>query len=402
MKLLYTLGIYCYGAIIFLGSKFNAKAKKRYKGQNAVFDYLKNNADKNTEYIWVHASSLGEFEQGRPIMENLKKANSECKILLTFFSPSGYEVRKNYTGADLICYLPLDTPKNVRRFFRLVKIQKAIFVKYEFWIHFLLACKKNNIPTFVVSAIFRKEQVFFKWYGKSYAKVLHVFKTIFVQNEESKQLLESIGINMVQVCGDTRFDRVIEIAEQRKSLPIVEAFKNGQKLIIAGSSWAKDEDLLIEYQQKHPDTKLLIAPHEIHESHLVEIESKLQNNFVRYSQAIEDTVSSANYLIIDNFGMLSSVYQYADIAYIGGGFGVGIHNVLEAAVYGVPVVWGPNYERFAEARGLITYGGGFSISNYTELETIFNSIDETTGQKASEFVQSHKGATEMILQTISQ
>ncbi len=404
MKLLYTLGIYCYGVIIFLGSRFNTKAKKRYQGQNEVFDYLKNNADKGAEYIWVHASSLGEFEQGRPIIEGLKKATPNCKILLTFFSPSGYEVRKNYTGADLICYLPLDTPKNVRRFFNLVKINKAIFVKYEFWIHFLLACKANNIPTFVISAIFRKEQVFFKNYGKSYARVLEVFKTIFVQNEESKQLLESIDIHTAQVCGDTRFDRVIEIAEQRKSLPIVEVFKNGQKLIVVGSSWAKDEDLLIEYQQKHPATKLLIAPHEIHESHLTEIEAKLKSGFIRYSQASEKTISAANYLLIDNFGLLSSVYQYADIAYVGGGFGVGIHNVLEAAVYGIPVVWGPNYERFAEARGLVACGGGFSISDYSELENILNTlfIDKTVGQKAGDFVQNHKGATAMILNKITE
>ncbi|MDR1680082.1 MAG: 3-deoxy-D-manno-octulosonic acid transferase [Prevotellaceae bacterium] len=401
MKIVYQVGIYIYGLFIFLASSFNTKAKKRWLGQRQVFNYLSKNADKSVEYIWIHASSLGEFEQGRPIIENLKKSNPESKILLTFFSPSGYEVRKNYTGADLICYLPLDTKNNVRRFFNSVKIQKAIFIKYEFWINFLLACKKHNIPTFIVSAIFHKDQAFFKWYGKAYANVLHVFKTIFVQNEESKQLLQSIGINTAQVCGDTRFDRVIEIAEQRKPLPIVEAFKNGKKLIIAGSSWAKDEDLLIEYQQKYPDIKLLIAPHEIHESHLQEIESKLKKGFVRYSKADENTVSAADCLIIDNFGLLSSIYQYADIAYIGGGFGTGIHNVLEAAVYGVPVVWGPNYQRFAEARGLIAYGGGFSISNYTELENIFNSVDKLAGQKASDFVQRHKGATEMILKEIS-
>lgn len=222
-----------------------------------------------------------------------------------------------------------------------------------------------------------------------------------MQNEESKRLLESVGIYTAKVCGDTRFDRVIEIAGQRNPLPIVEAFKNGQRLIIAGSSWAKDEDLLIEYQQNHPGTKLLIAPHEIHESHLIEIESKLKNGFVRYSQATDDT-AVANYLIIDNFGLLSSVYQYADIAYIGGGFGIGIHNVLEAAVYGIPVVWGPNYQRFAEARGLIACGGGFSVSDYSELEKTFDAllIDKTAGQKAGDFVQSHKGATEMILNAI--
>ncbi len=400
MIFFYHIGIYFYGLLIFFASLFTAKAKKRWVGQRQVFAYLNEKADKTTEYIWVHASSLGEFEQGRPIIEGLKKSNPNCKILLTFFSPSGYEVRKNYAGADLICYLPLDTRTNVRRFLSSVNIQKAIFIKYEFWINFLSACRKNNISTFVVSAIFRKEQVFFKWYGKSYARVLQVFKTIFVQNEESKQLLQSIGINTAQVCGDTRFDRVIEIAKQRKPLPIVEAFKNGQKLIIAGSSWAKDEDLLIEYQQKHPDIKLLFAPHEIHESHLSEIEAKLQGGFVRYSQANKNDVATANYLIIDNFGLLSSIYQYADIAYIGGGFGVGIHNVLEAAVYAIPVVWGPNYQRFVEARGLIACGGGFSISNYTELENIFNSAYKVTGQKAGEFVQSHKGATDMILNAI--
>lgn len=404
MRISYYVGIKVYGILIFFASLFNSKAKKRLLGQRRVFYFLQENLSKdhNEKFIWFHAASLGEFEQGRPIMDELKKSSPEYKIILTFFSPSGYEVRKNYIGADLVCYLPLDTPSNVKRFMSLVKPKKAIFIKYEFWPNFLRYCKKHKVPTYVVSANFRSDQLFFKWYGAKYAAVLKSFECIFVQDEESKRLLNKIGLQKVAVAGDTRFDRVIEIAQERKILPIAERFKDNKKLIVAGSSWSKDEDLLIQYLKENPQCKMIIAPHEIHESHLSEIESKLGGNIVKYSKADDADLISANCLIIDNFGLLSSVYNYADIAYIGGGFGVGIHNVLEAAVYGIPVVFGPNYERFREARELITVGGGFSVQEYWQLQSTFDWLmqDETPGKKAKEYVYENRGATNMIISSI--
>lgn len=404
MRISYYVGIKLYGILIFFASLFSSKAKKRLLGQRRVFYFLQENLSSThtDKYIWFHAASLGEFEQGRPIMDALKISHPDYKIILTFFSPSGYEVRKNYIGADLVCYLPLDTPSNVKRFMNLVRPKKAIFIKYEFWPNFLRYCKKHKIPTYVVSANFRPDQLFFKWYGAKYASVLKSFDNIFVQDNESQKLLKKIGIQKVLVAGDTRFDRVIEIAECCKPLPIVEAFKNGKKLIVAGSTWSKDEDLLVQYFAENPDIKLLIAPHEIHDSHLNEIEAKLKTSVARYSGGATSQLETANCLIIDNFGLLSSVYQYADIAYVGGGFGVGIHNVLEAAVYGIPVVFGPNYERFREARELVALGGGFSVQEYWQLQATFDWLltDEAAGCKARQYVYDNKGATEKILKSI--
>jgi 3-deoxy-D-manno-octulosonic-acid transferase len=405
MKIPYLIGIKAYGILIFFASLFNSKAKKRLEGQRKVFSFLSENIDskEHHKYIWFHAASLGEFEQGRPIIEKLKLIRPEYKILLTFFSPSGYEVRKNYEGADLVCYLPLDTPSNVKRFINIVKPQKAIFIKYEFWPNFLLYCKKHRIPTYVVSANFRQDQIFFKWYGSKYASVLRTFEQIFVQDIESKFLLKKIGVENVEVAGDTRFDRVIEIAGGKKDLPIVKEFKSDKKLIIAGSSWPKDEDMLIEYLQENLSVKLLIAPHEIHESHLADIENKLNVPFIRYSNATIENVKDASCLIIDCFGLLSSLYQYANIAYIGGGFGVGIHNIIEAAVYGIPVVFGPNYEKFREARELVAKGGAFSIHEYWQLQSTFDwmLLDEgNTGRICYEYVHENQGATEKIMNCI--
>lgn len=404
MKLLYNLGIYVYGFLIFLASLFTSKARKRWIGQRQAFTLLneKIKEEPESKYIWFHAASLGEFEQGRPVMEALKNTYPRYKILLTFFSPSGYEVRKNYQGADFVCYLPLDTSSNAEKFISLLKPEKAIFIKYEFWPNFISSCRRHKIPTYVISANFRKEQLFFKWYGKKYADILKSFECLFVQDENSRNLLGEIGVSKVKVAGDTRFDRVVEIASAKKSLPIVDAFKNGQKMIIAGSSWPKDEDLLIRYLTENRKLKLLLAPHEIDESHIQEIESKLNTEVVRYSKATVDNVSSASCLIIDNFGLLSSVYQYADITYIGGGFGVGIHNTLEAAVYGKPVVFGPNYKRFREACDLIIYGGAFSIEDYEQLKVRFDwlLLDESAGNRASEYVSNNVGATKRIVDTI--
>ncbi len=403
MRITYFIGIKTYGLLIFIASFFNSKAKKRLEGQRQVFSFLSENLIEGSKYLWFHAASLGEFEQGRPIIEKLKVSYPDCKVLLTFFSPSGYEVRKNYEGADLVCYLPLDTPSNVKRFLNLVKPVKAIFIKYEFWPNFLTYCKKHKIPTYVVSANFREDQIFFKWYGAKYAKILKSFERIFVQDEASKDLLLTIGVDKVDIAGDTRFDRVIDIADAKKDLPLVEAFKGESKLIIAGSSWPKDEDLLIQYLQENPDVKLLIAPHEIHESHIAEIESKLNAVTVRYSKANEQSVANAKCLIVDCFGLLSSIYQYADLAYIGGGFGVGIHNIVEAAVYGMPVVFGPNYEKFREARELIAKGGAFSIHEYWQLQSSFDRLlqdGEAAGKISYDYVHENKGATDMILKQI--
>jgi len=404
MKLLYNLGIYVYGFLIFLASLFTSKARKRWIGQRQAFALLneKIKEEPESKYIWFHAASLGEFEQGRPVMEAVKDTYPQYKILLTFFSPSGYEVRKSYKGVDLVCYLPLDTSSNAEKFINLVKPTKAIFIKYEFWPNFISSCRRYKIPAYVISANFRKEQLFFKWYGKKYADILKSFEYLFVQDENSRNLLGEIGVSKVKVAGDTRFDRVVEIASAKKNLPIVDAFKNGQKMIIAGSSWPKDEDLLIRYLVENSKLKLLLAPHEIDESHIQEIESKLNTEVVRYSKATVDNVRSASCLIIDNFGLLSSVYQYADISYIGGGFGVGIHNTLEAAVYGKPVVFGPNYKRFREACDLISYGGAFSIEDYEQLKVRFDwlLLDESAGNRAYEYVSNNVGATKRIVDTI--
>ena len=404
MWTLYSLGIHVYAFLVFVASFFNAKAKKRFVGQRQTFKYLKSNVDKNAKYVWFHAASLGEFEQARPLMEELRRRKPEYKILLTFFSPSGYEVRKNYEGADLVCYMPLDTIHNAERFVRRVKPVDAIFVKYEFWPNFLFALRRRGIPTYIVSAHFRDNQAFFKWYGVAYAKVLKFFNRLFVQDMHSVELLNGVGIENVTISGDTRFDRVVEIASNRKELPLVEAFVGGQKAIVAGSSWPKDEDMLIKYAQDK-GVKLILAPHEIHESHLAEIERKWNETggakpIVRYTAATDDNVRNAGCLIINNFGMLSSIYYYGTVAYVGGGFGVGIHNLLEAAVYGMPVVFGPNHTAFREALKLKECGGGISIASYEDFEREMNRLianPEKAGAAAGNYVSSNKGASDKIL-----
>jgi 3-deoxy-D-manno-octulosonic-acid transferase len=406
MQVIYNLGIFVYRYLVFIASLFNEKIAKMWKGQKQGLEILKERLEPNEKYIWIHAASLGEFEQGRPLIEKLKQTHPEYKILLTFFSPSGYEVRKNYPLADIICYLPMDTPRNAYRFIRKVNPAMAIFIKYEFWANYLYRLRKNNIPTYVVSAIFRKDQLFFRWYGNWYRNLLKRFKTIFVQNKESLDLLKNYGFENVIISGDTRFDRVSEIASQAKQLPYIENFMQGKKIFIAGSSWPKDEDLLLEYFNNTPDIKLIIAPHEINKEHIFSICSKLERPFVRFSEADENTVSNSDCLIIDAIGFLSSIYRYGDIAYIGGGFGAGIHNVLEAAVYGLPIIFGPNYMKFREARQLIEAKGAFSISDYPSLKNKLNKLlsdelyIETAGKNACEYVHKNIGATEIILKEI--
>ena len=418
--MIYNIVIYFVLWGIAIASLFNEKVRKMWRGEREAFKILKQKVDPNAKYIWFHAASLGEFEQGRPLMERIRKDYPQYKILLTFYSPSGYEVRKNYEGADIICYMPVDTRLNAIRFLRLVRPVMAFFIKYEFWSNFLHILKHRNIPTYSVSSIFREDQVFFKWYGRNYAGVLKCFIRFFVQNEESKRLLEGIGITAVDVVGDTRFDRVLQIKEAAKHLPICEAFRTGVassqsadvphhdfKVFVAGSSWPPDENIFIPFFNEHKDWRLLIAPHVIAEEHLKLILSLIKGKkVVRYTQTTPEEAAEADVLIIDCFGLLSSMYNYGDVAYIGGGFGVGIHNTLEAAVWNMPVIFGPNNKKFQEAQGLLKSGGGFEINTYEDFSGLMSSLmnDETflkqAGDKAGTFVAHLAGATDKVLTSV--
>lgn len=418
--MIYNIVIYFVLWGIAIASLFNEKVRKMWRGEREAFKILKQKVDPNAKYIWFHAASLGEFEQGRPLMERIRKDYPQYKILLTFYSPSGYEVRKNYEGADIICYMPVDTRLNAIRFLRLVRPVMAFFIKYEFWSNFLHILKYRNIPTYSVSSIFREDQVFFKWYGRSYAGVLKCFTRFFVQNEESKRLLEGIGITAVDVVGDTRFDRVLQIKEAAKQLPICEAFRTGVassqsadvphhdfKVFVAGSSWPPDENIFIPFFNEHKDWRLLIAPHVIAEEHLKLILSLIKGKkVVRYTQTTPEEAADADVLIIDCFGLLSSMYNYGDVAYIGGGFGVGIHNTLEAAVWNMPVIFGPNNKKFQEAQGLLKSGGGFEINTYEDFSGLMSSLmnDENflkqAGDKAGTFVAHLAGATDKVLASV--
>lgn len=418
--MIYNIVIYFVLWGIAIASLFNEKVRKMWRGEREAFKILKQKVDPNAKYIWFHAASLGEFEQGRPLMERIRKDYPQYKILLTFYSPSGYEVRKNYEGADIICYMPVDTRLNAIRFLRLVRPVMAFFIKYEFWSNFLHILKHRNIPTYSVSSIFREDQVFFKWYGRNYAGVLKCFTRFFVQNEESKRLLEGIGITAVDVVGDTRFDRVLQIKEAAKQLPICEAFRTGVassqsadvphhdfKVFVAGSSWPPDENIFIPFFNEHKDWRLLIAPHVIAEEHLKLILSLIKGKkVVRYTQTTPEEAAEADVLIIDCFGLLSSMYNYGDVAYIGGGFGVGIHNTLEAAVWNMPVIFGPNNKKFQEAQGLLKSSGGFEINTYEDFSGLMSSLmnDETflkqAGDKAGTFVAHLAGATDKVLASV--
>lgn len=407
MSGIYNFGINCYWQLIRLAALKNTKARKLKEGQKTIFDYLDKTIKQGEKYVWFHASSLGEFEQGRPLIEALKQQRPEQKIIVTFFSPSGYEVRKNYDQADAVCYLPFDKPHWVKRFLDKVNPSVAIFIKYEFWTNYLKELSIRQIPTYIVSAIFRKNQLFFKPFGKEYRKLLTYFDHLYVQDENSKSLLSSVGINKVTVCGDTRFDRVLDIAKQAKTLPLVGQFvQNAVQTLIAGSSWPKDEDIFIEYFNCHPELKLIIAPHVIDEEHLKEIESKLNRPYIRYTKASPENISKADCIIIDCFGLLSSIYKYGQIAYIGGGFGAGIHNVPEAAVYGMPVIFGPNFHKFKEAHDLIKYGGAFSVTNKKDFEAIMdklltdNKLLLHTGKISKKYISGNSGASDVILKDI--
>ena len=409
---MYEIGILIYITIFRFVALFHKKAGKMVKGQSKAWKILRNNIDHNYEWLWFHASSLGEFEQGRPIIEQIRADHPKYKIIVTFYSPSGYEVRKNYSGADIICYLPFDTLLNSRLFLDLVKPKMAFFIKYEFWPNYLTQLKNRDIPTYLISGVFRLEQAFFKKWALPYRNLLGKFTHFFVQDQQSFDLLKSVGYSQnVSISGDTRFDRVLEIKDNTKVLDIAIAFSKkrsvpSEKILIAGSSWPKDEALFIPWFNEHPEVRLIIAPHEIHEDHLLSIEAQLTRPFVRYTKSNPEEVVKSDCLIIDCFGLLSSIYHYGDLAYIGGGFGSGIHNTLEAAVYGIPVLFGPNYEKFIEAKELIACGGGFSFETKEELEklldrfTLSDTSREQVGISAGEMVEKGSGGTQIILQTI--
>ncbi len=418
--MLYNIIMYIYQAGIAIYSHFNEKVKKMWIGERAAFGVLQKQVEPNAKYVWFHAASLGEFEQGRPLIEKIKKEYPNYKILLTFFSPSGYEVRKNYEQADIVTYLPIDTVANAQRFLRIVRPVMAFFIKYEFWYNYLHILRHRNIPVYSVSSIFRPNQIFFRPYGRQYAAVLKCFSHFFVQNDLSKSLLAKIGINNVTVVGDTRFDRVLQIKDNSKKLPLVDKFIGNQdvklangvtnslhRVFVAGSSWLPDEEIFIKYFNEHNDWKLIIAPHIIADTHLRQILQLLKGKkVVLYTEATETNVADADVLVINCFGLLSSIYHYGDVAYVGGGFGAGIHNVLEAAVWGIPVVFGPNNKRFAEAQGLLASGGGFEIDNYEKFALIMDrfysdkAFLQNSGNAAGSFVKQLSGATNKVFSDI--
>ena len=412
MRYLYNIAIWFYALGVRVAALFNRKVRLMWQGEQEAYAKIEAGLADGDRVVWVHAASLGEFEQGRPLIEKLKRENSEYKILLTFFSPSGYEVRKNYAGADVIAYLPLDTPRNARRFVELVKPEKVVFVKYEFWLNYLRELRGRGVDTYIISAIFRKEQVFFKWYGGLFREGLKAFKKLFVQNEESKELLKEIGVENVVVAGDTRFDRVADVVSMAKKLDVVEAFVGMRNeelgmrslpVLVVGSSWGPDEELLARYiNERAGKMKMIIAPHEVREERIKELTARLSCKYALYNEELgvrNEELKKVDVLVINTIGVLSSVYQYGQVAYIGGGFGVGIHNTLEAAAWGMPVVFGPNYNKFQEAKELIECGAARSISNYEEcakaLDEFFE-MNEEASKAAGLYVASHVGATEII------
>ena len=438
MWIIYDLIIHLYGDAISIAALFNPKARKWDAGRKGLFKELSSkfkvqssksavgtidDSDKNLlrtadrrlpTVIWFHCASLGEFEQGRPVIEAFRKAHPGWKILLTFFSPSGYEIRKNYDGADYIFYLPLDTPRNAKKFIRLVRPSIVIFVKYEFWFRFLNVLYKEKIPVYVISAIFRPQQHFFKWYGGWARKQLRKVTRFFVQDEESEKLLRAKGIKQVSISGDTRFDRVAAIAENARSFPLVEKFAGNQPVFLAGSTWPADEELVLEFIETLGDKmKFIIAPHEVHNARIEALKSSVGSQrsavgVLLFSELNEINAQSARVLIVDGIGYLSHLYQYATIAYIGGGFGAGIHNILEAAAFGKPVIFGPKYEKFREAVDLIEAGGAFSINdseqlNHRTIELLENlSFRQKSSKICSEYVSLKQGATGIILSKIIQ
>ena len=409
MIFLYNIAIWFFKIGILIASFFSPKARKWIAGRKNIFPTIQSQIPENQQIIWFHCASLGEFEQGRPLIEKIKKELTGHQILLTFFSPSGFEIRKNYEHADYIFYLPIDSKRNAQQFLNIVKPVLAVFVKYEFWYHYLHELKKQKTPTLLISAIFRKDQIFFKSYGQFFKKMLHCFDHIFVQNEFSRTLLLQNNVKPVSLAGDTRVDRVLEISEQAKNFPKVEAFSGTSEVLLCGSTWQPDEEILIPFINEQIDFrwKYIIAPHDIKEANLKRIEKMLSVSSIRYSKANSINAAVAKVLIIDNIGMLSSLYQYGNVAYIGGGFGKGIHNILEPIAFGLPVIFGINYQKFEEANHLVKNGGAFSISNKNELEKVMLNLEKEVlyniaSAKAKNYILENKGATSMIFDHIKE
>lgn len=382
------------------------KLRAMLEGRKELFEQLQSAIGDADNIVWVHVASLGEFEQGRPIVDYIHAHYPDRKILLTFFSPSGYNVRKNYPNADYVFYIPIDTRRNVRRFLDIVKPQVAIFVKCEIWLNMLAELRQRGVRTFLASAIFRRNSIFFKPYGWWWREALQSFETLFVQDEPSKALLAELGIGQVVVAGDTRFDRVLSIAESSEKVDVIERFKGEKRLFVAGSTWGPDEDILIPLINENPDLKFVVAPHEIEEERITKLEREVRGGVVRFTQGASVEMADKQLFVLDTIGLLSRVYGSADWGYIGGGFGVGIHNTLEAAVFGLPIAFGPNYRKFKEARDLVELGVGCSVENRTDLKAWF---DELKGDEeycarlsalAKAYVGHHRGATEKIIKSI--
>ena len=394
MNTLYNISIWIFSTAINIASLFNPKAKQWIKGRKGIFQKLAGATKDNKDIVWFHCASLGEFEQGKPIIEGYKIKHPTHKILLTFFSPSGYEIRKNYDEVDWVFYLPADTKKNAKKFINIVNPIKVIFIKYEFWFNYMAECKKQNIPFYSVSSIFRKEQSFFKY--DFFAKQLNNVSHFFVQDQNSKELLKKIGFSNCTVAGDTRFDSVITNTQNAISIPLIEEFSKNKTTIICGSTWPKDEALLAKYIKENPNYNYIIASHEM--QHIKEL--KKQTNALLFSKADSTNISNSNVLIIDSIGILSNIYKYGNLAYIGGGFGSGIHNILEAITFGLPVIFGPNYSKFKEAKDLITLGGAKSISNYIELAFAIDLLADFDQTIATDYIKGNAGSSKTILATI--
>jgi 3-deoxy-D-manno-octulosonic-acid transferase len=404
MRIFYNMAIYFYQALVILASLVYPKATLWHRGRKDFFGQWKDFSAGGRKVIWMHCASLGEFEQGRPVIEEIKKRDEHIFILLSFFSPSGFEIRKEYPHADAVCYLPADTVKNARKFIETFRPEMAIFVKYEFWYNYIVSLKRNQIPIYLISANFRQNQIFFKWYGRWFGNMLHMFSHIFVQGNDSLRLLNSIGITRVSVAGDTRFDRVFTLALARREVPVADDFSGREFTIVAGSTWAADHRILIRFiNETNIRLKMIIAPHEIDENEIRKLERRISATTVRYSIAERDGHGDASVMIIDNIGMLSSLYAYGNIAYVGGGFGKGIHNILEACTHGLPVIFGPNYNKFREAKELVEQGGAFPVSNYRDFhfraETLITNPDflNKAGGTARKYVYDGTGACYIIV-----
>ncbi len=409
MTIIYNIIIHIYYFLIHLVSLFNPKAKKWIQGRKGMLREIANRVDRQKPLAWFHCASLGEFEQGRPVIEAFKKNYPDYRIMVTFFSPSGYEVRKDYDGADYIFYLPIDTAANAQKFLELTQPKIAFFIKYEYWFNYIRQLKIRQIPIIGVSSIFRPGQRFFTWYGSWQRRLLGSFTHFFVQDITSKKLLVGAGINQVTLSGDTRFDRVYEIAVKAKLFPLIEKFKGNSRIFIGGSTWPPDEDLILDIIAGKPqELKFIIAPHEVHKNRIDELMKKLPQNSLRFSEIDTSNVETATVIVIDNIGILSHLYQYGDMALIGGGFGVGIHNILEAATFGLPVIFGPNYQKFQEARELISRKGAYAVKSKSEFLIIseklisHKSFLQVTSQICKNYVDEKRGATAMVLGYVEQ